>query len=71
MTMVIREYQGSVIDVTEMMHELTNLEKQYQQAKAELTDKWFQDETYSDDMFIADLKGLQSSWLIACYNKSL
>ena len=31
--MVIREYQGSVIDVTEMMHELTNLEKQYQQAK--------------------------------------
>tara|TARA_R100001079_G_C4438434_1_gene147588 strand:- start:229 stop:402 length:174 start_codon:yes stop_codon:yes gene_type:complete len=33
MTMVIREYQGSVIDVTEMMHELTNLEKQYQQAK--------------------------------------
>ena len=31
--MVIREYQGSVIDITEMMHELTNLEKQYQQAK--------------------------------------
>ena len=46
-------------------------EQQYQQAKAELTDRWFQDESYSDDMFIADLKGLQSSWLIACYNRSL
>ena len=29
------------------------------------------DESYTDDMFISDLKGLQSSWLIACYNKSL
>ena len=46
-------------------------EQQYQQAKAELTDRWFQDESYTDDMYIADLKGLQSSWLIACYNRSL
>ena len=46
-------------------------EKQYQQAKAELTDRWFDDESYTDDMYIADLKGLQSSWLIACYNRSL
>ena len=46
-------------------------EQHYQQAKAELTDRWFKDESYTDDMFLSDLKGLQSSWLIACYNKSL
>ena len=32
--MVIREYQGAVIDVTEMMQELMNLEKQYEDAKS-------------------------------------
>ena len=46
-------------------------EQQYLQAKAELNDRFLKDESYTDDMFIADLKGLQSSWLIACYNKSL
>tara|TARA_Y100000361_G_C11091058_1_gene306447 strand:- start:778 stop:951 length:174 start_codon:yes stop_codon:yes gene_type:complete len=46
-------------------------EQQFQQAKAELTDRWFQDESYTDDMYIADLKGLNASWLIACYNKTL
>ena len=46
-------------------------EQQFQQAKAELTDRWFQDESYTDDMYIADLKGLNASWLIACYNRTL
>ena len=46
-------------------------EQQFQQAKAELTDRWFQDESYTDEMYIADLKGLNASWLITCYNKTL
>ncbi len=45
--------------------------QQFEQAKAELTDRWFQDETYTDDMYIADLNGLNASWLIACYNRNL
>ena len=46
-------------------------EQQYLQAKAELNDRFLNDESYSDDMYISDLKGLQASWLIACYNRSL
>ena len=46
-------------------------EQQYQQAKAQLNDRFLKDESYSDDMYISDLKGLEASWLIACYNKSL
>ena len=45
--------------------------QQFEQAKAELTDRWFQDESYTDDMYIADLKGLKASWLISWYNKPL
>tara|TARA_R100000426_G_scaffold85684_1_gene65920 strand:- start:89 stop:235 length:147 start_codon:yes stop_codon:yes gene_type:complete len=46
-------------------------EQQYLQAKAELDDRYLKDESYSDEMYLADLKGLEASWLIACYNKSL
>lgn len=46
-------------------------EQQYQQAKAELNDRFLKDESYSEGMYISDLKGLEASWLIACYNKSL
>ena len=45
--------------------------QQFEQAKAKLYNKKFQDEYYTDDMYIADLKGLNASWLIACYNRTL
>ena len=46
-------------------------EQQNLQAKAELNDRYIKDESYSYEMYLADLKGLEASWLIACYNKSL
>jgi len=46
-------------------------EKQYQQAKAELTNRFFDDQSYTDDQFVSDLKSLDASWLVACHNKTL
>ena len=46
-------------------------EKQYQLAKAELTNRFFNDQSYTDDQFVSDLKSLDASWLVACYNKTL
>lgn len=51
--------------------ELLMTEKQYQQAKAELTNRFFNDQSYTDDQFVSDLNSLNASWLVACYNKTL
>ena len=46
-------------------------EQQYQQAKAELTNRFFNDQSYTDDQFVSDLNSLNASWLVACFNKTL
>ena len=45
-------------------------EQQYLQAKAELTDRWFKDESYSNDEYIKDLNWLEAQWLKHLYNNS-
>jgi len=37
-------------------------EQQYLEGKAKLIDRWFNDESYTDNMYRADLKVLESSW---------
>tara|TARA_A100001391_G_scaffold37496_1_gene20669 strand:- start:349 stop:525 length:177 start_codon:yes stop_codon:yes gene_type:complete len=38
-------------------------EQQYLERKAKLIDKWFNEKSYTDNMYRADLKVLESSWL--------
>ena len=46
-------------------------EQEYQQKKAQLTNRFFDDQSYTDDEFVSDLKSLDAKWLITCYNKTL
>ena len=46
-------------------------EQDYQQKKAQLTNRFFDDQSYTDDEFMSDLKSLDAKWLITCYNKTL
>ena len=46
-------------------------EQDYQQKKAQLTNRFFDDQSYTDDEFVSDLKSLDAKWLITCYNKTL
>ena len=46
-------------------------EQEYQQKKAQLTNRFFDDQSYTDDEFVSDLKYLDAKWLITCYNKTL
>jgi len=46
-------------------------EREYQQKKAQLTNRFFDDQSYTDDQFVSDLKSLDAKWLITCYNKTL
>jgi len=46
-------------------------EREYQQRKAQLSNRFFDDQNYTDDEFVSDLKSLDAQWLITCYNKTL
>jgi len=46
-------------------------EQEYQQRKAQLTNRFFDDQSYTGDEFVSDLKSLDAKWLITCYNKTL
>ena len=38
-------------------------EQQYLEKKAQLIDRWFNEKSYTDNMYRRDLKVLESSWL--------